>query len=387
MQEKIRLWKKLNALEAERPMVLTELSGIMDEVIPLGSLTCDGAWAREIERELRSRIFQQEKVGDDAVLVPRIPYAYTVEKSDMGLAPTRYFGTESDRMGSYRWDPPIQNIEEGIHKLHFRELAINYTATEMNREGLLAVFSDILPVEQRGFYFWSQGLTVAVIELIGLEGLMYAMVDQPEALHRLMAFMRDEQLHFIEWHESQGILFANNEDDYIGSGGCGYTDLLPQKDYVPDQPGRLKDMWGLSESQETVGVSPDMFEEFVFQYQLPIISKFGFSCYGCCEPLDSRWHLIRRIPNLRRVSISPWTNESKMAAYLARNYIYSRKPSPTLVSTDIWNEDAIRTNIRNTLDITKGMNVEIILKDVHTLKGKPERLKRWVDIVREEIEK
>ena len=59
---------------------------------------------------------------------------------------------------------------------------------------------------------------------------------------------------------------------------------------------------GLSESQETVGVSPELFEEFVFQYQLPIISRFGFACYGCCEPVDSRWHVIKKIPNLRRVS-------------------------------------------------------------------------------------
>ncbi len=387
MEDRIKHWKKLNALVAEKPMVLTELSGVLDEVIPLSSLDCKGEWAKGIERRMRSKIFQYNCVGDDVVIVPRVTYTYNVTASDLGVAAIRHTGSHEGGVGSYRWDAPITDIDEGLKKLKFRELSLNREATEANIELLHDVFDGILPVEHRGWYFWTQGLTIAVIDLIGLDGLMYAMYDQPEQLHKLMGFMRDEQLHFLEWHEKQGLLFANNQDDYIGSGGCGFTDLLPQKEGILGEPGSLKDMWGLSESQETVGVSPDMFEEFVFQYQLPIISKFGLACYGCCEPIDRRWHVIKNIPNLRRVSVSPWANQENMAEYLGKQYIYSRKPNPTLVSTAKWDDELIRNDLRKTLEITKGMNLEIVLKDVHTLQGDAERLQRWVEIVREEIEK
>ena len=75
-------------------------------------------------------------------------------------------------------------------------------------------------------------------------------------------------------------------------------------------------MWCLTESQETVGVSPEQFEEFVFQYQLPLQERFGLNCYGCCEPLQSRWHIVKKIPRLRRVSVSPWADQEMMAEML-----------------------------------------------------------------------
>ncbi len=82
------------------------------------------------------------------------------------------------------------------------------------------------------------------------------------------------------------------------------------------------DMWGFGESQETTQVSPSMFEEFIFPYQLPILERFGLNCYGCCEPLNKRWYLIKKIPRLRRVSISPWADLHDMAEKLGSNYIY-----------------------------------------------------------------
>ena len=147
------------------------------------------------------------------------------------------------------------------------------------------------------------GVDRKAIRLIGLEGLMLAMYDQPEGLHALMAFLRDDHLQRLEWFEQAGLLTLNNEDDYVGSGGIGFTDALPQADYQPGTPVRINDLWGLSESQETVGVSPELFAEFIFPYQLPIISRFGLACYGCCEPIDSRWAIVKQLPNLRRVDL------------------------------------------------------------------------------------
>jgi hypothetical protein len=128
-----------------------------------------------------------------------------------------------------------------------------------------------------------------------------------------------------------------------------------------------------------------MFNEFVFQYQLPMMELFGLNCYGCCEPIQDRWQYIKDIPNLRRLSVSPWCDQEKMADYLGKNYIFSRKPNPSPVCTN-FDEEIIRNDIHNTLKIAKDNVLEIIMKDTHTVLNQPERITRWVEIARNEVD-
>ena len=385
MDERRGLWKKLNALDMERPLIMVETWGVIDEIIPLDTLTCEGQWARDMERGLRDKVFWYEHLHDDVVIEPRITYGNCVRSTDLGVSDVKHYADNAGALSSYVWDAPLKDLPADLDKLHFREHTFDEATTLKHGALLEDVFGGILPIVKRAAYWWSQGLTQTAVFLLGLEQLMLAMYDQPEGLHALMAFLRDDQMRTLDWFESSGLLTLNNEDDYVSSGSRGHTDLLPQSDYVPGSPARLKDLWGLSESQETVGVSPELFEEFVFQYQLPLISRFGFACYGCCEPVDSRWHVIKKIPNLRRVSISPWANVRKMAENLGRDYVFSRKPNPAYVSTGKWDEDFIRADLRETIQATKGANVELILKDVHTVNHQPWRLGRWVEIAREVI--
>jgi hypothetical protein len=230
-------------------------------------------------------------------------------------------------------------------------------------------------------------MTIVAIDLIGMENLMLSMYDNPQELHRLMAFLRDDHLAMIDWLEKENLFSLNNESDYIGSGSMGYTHKLPQADYKPGQPIRTKDLWVLSESQETVGVSPQLFEEFIFQYQLPVIQRFGACYYGCCEPVHNRLHVLKKIPNLKRVSVSPWCDQTFMGEALGRDYVFSRKPNPTLISCEQFDEDLIRQDLLQTLTAAKNCNLEIIMKDVHTLRGDPSRLGRWVRLARKMCEK
>jgi len=200
-----------------------------------------------------------------------------------------------------------------------------------------------------------------------------------------MAFLRDDHLAHASWMEKEGLLTINNENDYMGSGSMGYTRDLPKTGRAKSDPVRLEDLWVLLESQETVGVGPDLFEEFIFPYQLSIAEKSGKVYYGCCEPVHNRWHVLKRLPHLARVSISPWADEEFMAKALGTDIIYSRKPNPTLISTDKFDEVAIRADIRKTLTTAKGCRIELIMKDVHTLNEQPGRLARWVELARETI--
>jgi hypothetical protein len=176
-------------------------------------------------------------------------------------------------------------------------------------------------------------------------------------------------------------LSPHNANDYTGSGGVGYTrELEPAGERV-----MLRDLWGFSESQETVGVSPAMFGEFIFPYQMPLLEQFGLNCYGCCEPVHLRLEYLLRIPRLRRVSVSPWCDQQIMADALRGKAVFSRKPNPALVC--VGNDEAvIRRDLRQTLQIAGRGALEIIMKDTHTVENHPERLSRWVQIAREEVE-
>ena len=190
------------------------------------------------------------------------------------------------------------------------------------------------------------------------------------------------KLDYLEFHD---LLSLNNDGTYVGSGGFGFTRELPRPDF--DGYVCCADLWGFAESQETVSVSPAMYEEFIFPYEKPIMDRFGLTCYGCCEPLHLRWPVVRRHHNLRRVSCSPWADLERMAKYLEDKYVLSMKPNPALLATPEINEAAIRQGLRRAFDVTRGCHVEAIMKDNHTIGRRPENVVRWCQIAREEAER
>ncbi len=94
---------------------------------------------------------------------------------------------------------------------------------------------------------------------------------------------------------------------------------------------------------------------------------------------------VKVVPNLRRVSVSPWANKQLMSEKLKHDYIYSMKPSPSHLAVPKMDEEFVRKEIRAALRITRDNYVELVMKDNHTLGGNPDNLKNWVKIVREEI--
>ena len=381
--ERRRLGNKLVHLEAERPLVMVHLG-----ILAPPDVECEAPWLQRYEMELRHKLYLHDVVGDDTIFLPRIEHRGFTADTGFGARSVQHWGGGEPYQGSMVWEPALKHLPEDFSKLHFREFSFDWEQHQREQALLEEAFRGVLPVVDRGIWVqWTMGLTNSAVDLIGLERFLIGMYDEPESLHALMAFLRDDHLHMLDWFEQAGVLKPDDGDGVIAAGGCFYSDALPGPDYDPLQPARVRDLWGLAESQETVGVSPEMFEEFVFAYQLPIIRRFGLAGYGCCEPLDSRWQVIKQIPNLRRVSVSPWSDVHRMAEYIGREYIYSRKPNPSYVSTPQWEEEVIRQDFRDTLLATRGLNVEFTLKDVMTVCGEMWRLKRWVEIAREEIDR
>jgi hypothetical protein len=389
--ERRRRWYALDGGRADRPIVLVEHDAGLELVKPLLELLCEQEWARDQERSLLERIIHFQEIRDDRVIEPHVSCKWFVTASDYGV--TTHFDRSAKPLegrGAYRWDPPIKDLARDFEQLRPRTFSVDRERSNRLRAALEEVFAGLLTVRRRGSYWWTMGMTWTLALLIGLEQLMVAMFDQPAELHRLMAFLRDDHLAFVDWLEAEGLLTLNNEDDYIGSGSHGYTRRLPKDDHKTDSPARACDLWVLLESQETVGVGPAQFAEFIFPYQADIARRFGSCYYGCCEPVHNRWHVIEKLANLRRVSVSPWCDQRMMADALGNRYVFSRKPNPTLISTGDFDEPLIRADLAETLRITGEAgcrSVELIMKDVHTLHGQPGRLARWVQLAREEIDR
>lgn len=384
-RERRRLWYVHHDGGSGRPMILAEMQGVMNEMPVDDALECRHPGARGLERRLRVDLYEFEVLKDDHVLEPTVNVRWDVETSTFGVEPVVHYADTGDRLGARNWDPPLSNLTTDFDKLRHRTFSVDRKATLARKAELEAIFDGILEVRLRGHYWWTFGITWTAIDLIGLENLMLFMYDEPDGLHRLMQFIHDDFLAFADWLEDEGLLTLNNEEDYVGSGTLGYTRGLPQEDWAPGQPVRKIDQWVLLESQETVGVGPEQFEEFVFPYQKDLAERFGLLYYGCCEPVNNRWHILKGFRNLHSVSVSPWADEEFMADALGRDYVYSRKPSPTLISTGAFDEELIRQDLRHTLNVAGDCRVEIIMKDVHTLNGRPERLARWVEIARSEV--
>lgn len=383
--ERRDMWLRHDAGSGGRPMVLAEIGGVRDHARAVvdADLHCEHPWSRELERALRTQIYQFDILQDDHVIEPRQCVSWQVQTSDYGVEVVQHHPDFDGALGARRWDAPLANLPDDLDLLRPRTFSVDRDATFAEVERLEAAIGDALDIEIRGGFWWTLGMTWTAIELIGLEGLMLAMYDAPESLHRLMGFLRDDALAYAHWLEAEGLLCLNNEDDYIGSGSMGYTQRLPAADH--ERPVRCLDQWVLLESQETVGVSPELFGEFILPYQAAIARDFGQVYYGCCEPIDSRIHLLRQLPNLARVSVSPWADEAAMAEACGTEIVYSRKQNPTLISTEVFDEEAIATDLRTTLETANGCRVELIMKDVHTLCEQPERLPRWVELAREAV--
>ncbi len=383
MAERRKLWIAHNGLKSEIPMLLADPECAWEELIPTETLECESPLLKYWELCLKKKIFWHDHIDDDDVVEPWFDIGWSIDIGDYGLKVEKIYG---ENRGSYVWNHPVKELPEDMEGMHFRELSVDRANTHAQMELAQSLFGDLLPPRIRGKYFWSMGLTEPVISLTGLQELMMMMYDQPEGLHELMAWMRDEHMHFLDWLESEGLLSDTDENDYVGSGGIAYTDELPRKDRPAGEPVKLIDTWGHLESQETLGISPEMFNEFIFPYQVPLAERFGLTCYGCCEPIDHRLDYVLKIPNLRRISVSPWADEEVCAERLGRNHIYSRKPNPAPLCVG-FDEAALRESIATTLQKAKGCVLEFNMKDTHTVQNDPTRIGKWVKMAREEIDR
>jgi len=112
------------------------------------------------------------------------------------------------------------------------------------------------------------------------------------------------------------------------------------------------------------------------RYELRWMNRFGLNYYGCCDVLHRKMAIMEKIPNLRKVSMSPFINPDEAVANVGNRYVFSYKPNPAVLAEDTWHLDKAEHELENVLSKAKahGCVVEVIMKDISTVRYQPQRL-------------
>lgn len=357
--ERRALQARIERLERTRPLVLIyqepwnelEAGGALD-------LLCEDPLCRGLEIGLRRTLYKWEHYQDDAPIAGEIVQYPCVR--DTG------FGIEED-VEIARTDPTSAIVSRHFHiqirdeadaaKIRFPEVRHDAARTEEEFQRKAEIFDGVLPVVRRGiegFWFapWDE-----LVRWTGVEEILADMADRPAYVHRLIGRLVDAWLHRLDQYEALHLLARP-----------------------------CVDLWGHGAAQIFSAVSPAMHEEFALRHEARWYVRFGRVYYGCCEPLHHKVDVVRRaLPNLRRISMSPWVDFEQAVRNVGRDLIFAWKPNPALLAGPTWQPEAVRRDLRDKLNLARvgGCVVEIHLKDISTVGHDPRRLWEWARIARE----
>ncbi|OQA47343.1 MAG: hypothetical protein BWY52_00235 [Chloroflexi bacterium ADurb.Bin325] len=386
-REKAEMWRRLNDLESVRPMVwINEICWNEVNVDDELTLRCTDPWLREVEFGLRTRLYQWRHLPADMIVDPYIPCPLVIRNSGFGLSEDVDIVRTDDTSDVVSRHFHAQIVEpEDIAKIKSPVITYDAELTEARYQTLTDILGDILPVVKvgiKGSWFapWDE-----LIRWWGVEAAMKDLVDRPEMVEAAIARLVDGYIAMLDQWEALNLLTRNDDNTRIGSGGYGHTKALPGEPYDPQHP-RPRNLWGCATAQIFGAVSPRMHWDFALKHEMRWLERWGLTYYGCCEPLDVKMSILRRIPNLRKLSMSPWIDIERAVRNVGTDYVMSRKPNPAVLAEDIWRPERARQDLVDFLDRARGCHVEIILKDISTVRYDPRRLWDWARIAMEVVE-
>jgi hypothetical protein len=407
-QETISLWKALNDLSPARPMVNLD-------VLPWHELDVDGELAlqtedgfcRGVETMLRRTLYQWNHMRADMVVAPMVIMPKVIRMDGFGIRvdeTTAAIDPDNDVV-SHSFGDQL-TTEDDVQKIRAPLITLDQAATASVEERASEIFDGILLVRMQGWLpeanqwpglasqpgtkdlvngMWPDGagnLAFCPWDLIvmwrGAEAVLFDLADRPEFMHQIMSRLTDAHLSMLDQIEQLGLL--GHSQGMIRSTGA-YTDELPAAGFDARHP-RTHDVWTSAMAQILTAVSPAMFKEFELDYTVKWCERFGLVYYGCCEALDDKMEFVRRIPHLRKVSMSSWVDVERGAEQIGSDFVFSRKPNPAFVAGDSWDPELVERDLRDTIErcAHHGTPLEIIIKGVSTVRGRPHRLWEWADI-------
>jgi hypothetical protein len=388
MLERKQRWYEHNALQGDIPMIVMEMDTFMDSIMPKPQ--CESSVVQQIENQLRRNIINHELINDDKVIPSYFSVDWDIEFRlfDLNIE-SNYADDGTGRCLGHNWKHPITDLRKDLFSLKSSTYSVDRKGTLEWKTFVEDIIGDILPVKIENHSLnWFFAPTARLVYLMGMEYMLVSILETPDEFHQLIARITEEMLMHLQWQEQENLLTLNNENHYAGAGSYGFTNELPCTEHGIMDKIISKDLWCNMNSQESIGISPKMYGEYIFPYYLKLAQHFGLVYYGCCEPVHAVWNdYVGKLPHLRKVSISPWCDERMMGERLRNaGVIYSRKPSPNFISVGKFDEDSFKKHIADTLESARGCKLEIIYRDIYSLQGDISRAGKAICIIRQLID-
>jgi len=383
-QEKKKLWTANNDLEPVRPMVY------MDQ-LPMHEINrseemkrhCEDPFLKSVEDSLLMKLYRWKHFPCDMVVENCIDIPKTVRNLNYGMHITEEtvkIDAEND-IYSHKYEDLIGTPGQ-LAALKADKLDADPELDKRHLEICNEIFNGIIPVRLEGVQIHC-GIWDRIAQMRSVEKILWDIVDRPEFIVDIVRKFVDMTMSTVKQCEELGLLEARMQ--YIHCTGA-YTNDLPPVDFDEDHI-RAKDCWSFGMAQLFSTVSPEMHEEFEIDLVKPLYESFGLLYYGCCEPLEKKIGIIRKIRNVRKISVSPWAGIDESADNMGKDYVFSLKSNPAFIAAE-FNEREVRAQIGKALAACKrnGTPLEIILKDVSTVSSKLESLDRWCKTAMEMVQ-
>ena len=373
------LWRKHNSLERTRPLVLVMPAGRAWRETREVDCVCEDAVFRGHEGVLRRALYM-DFIADDTIAEPWVTVGAKKWMPPGGTWGLPYENKRSDDPdGAYLIDPPIKDPAD-IDKLADIHHEIDEEETERAVSKLHDAIGDLIEINvdrKPVWHHWRGDITTDLGHLRGIEQVMWDMTERPEWLHQLVGTMSERIQRTHQQAEEAGdwrlAAHSNQAQPYS-------RELADPT--ANSEPVTRDKLWYYCAAQEMAQVSPAMHEEFILNYQLPIMDKFGLVAYGCCENLTHKIDMLRKIPNLRRIAVTPSADVARSAEQIGEDYVFSWRPNPSEMICCGFHPKLITRIIRDAMEASKGCHVDITLKDVESVQGRPQDLREWVKVVR-----
>jgi hypothetical protein len=371
-------WADVNALrKPDRAPVYCRPVGCWKEIITDCMLECTEPWLRQLEYQFLQTIHKRD-IDDDTPVEDYLSLGRVFKcnpGNTWGVAIGRHLSNIEG--GSWRYDPPIKTSAD-LDKLQIPTFTYCEDETQARKAQLEDLLGDILSVRLTAGPLLGATLGGHAADLRGLEQMMMDMIAEPELMHRLMGHLRDATLAAVDQLEATGLITPDN------NGAMSCSDPIGEK--ATDGSLSCRNLWCMANSQEFDQVSPAMWEEFCLQYQMPIFARFGLVGYGCCENLTHKIDGVLSIPNLRIFVCSAWTDLDVVLERVGQAYciMWRQKASEVVFPDD---PDKIKSDLMAGTSRLQGHYYQIVLRELQTLAGHPDRLHEWTRHAKEAAEK
>ena len=383
-RERIRRMKNINSLKPERPPVwIHEIPWHEMDINGELALRCESGEGRKMERFFRRvllswKYFQVDMVVEDAYYITK---AFKDSGIGLDIKEQTLASNEANNIISHKYEDQL-DTEEKVDALLLPEIEAFPDTDSKNLELANDVLDGILPVRLRGVCLYHAPWD-RIARYRSVQSCLEDMAENPELIHKTIAKFTEIGAARMEQMEKLGLYDYNISDLHCTP---PYCEGIPADDYDGGKV-RLKDIWFRTMAQPFSSASPAMLNEYDLEYMKPLMAKCAFGYFGCCEPLDKAIPYLAKIPNMRKIGVSPWANVRSSAEQIGGSFVLACKPNPAKVV--FFDKDSVEREITETVEVCleNKCSYEFVLKDISTVGGKPENLINWVDTVTKVIDR